>query len=241
MTTENNTQLMSIEDERNARINEVAEELSGMGIPSYSFKDKSIFTPSGAPVINKSIDVVILTDPWDIAVFGEAYNPSSTAPPIAKAFGLRYSDLVFTSDSEEGYAGVKCATHPSCQFGSSQSGSGNGKMAREKRRLFFITADRLKAGTDSLTEGDVFSILIPPATLTAYAKYLKSLPKTSYIGDFITRIRVNPVKETSLDFTMINQITEGRDDLWGLVKAVEAIALTAPVQAAQEDTKKRKY
>lgn len=254
MTQENNTQLVSYEEERLARINDVAEELASMGMPSYAFKDGNILTPSGGAILKKEMDVIILSAPWDISVFGATWVAGCSDPPIASAFGLTkvdgqivnlaYNELVFSSRSHQDYAGIKCVEHPACEFDSAPKG-GKGKMAREKRRLLFIPAERI-AGIGDLTADDVFSLQVPPASLSGYNKHLKSLGK-SYISDFITRVRVHPVNDKVLQFTKVGAIDENLySSLFTLMKNAERVVYEKEnswVASAQDTpaTKKRKY
>ena len=141
-------------------------EAETSAISNFSIKGKKFSI--GDEKLGTTINVVILADVFDHAYYDRDYDPDVVLPPACFALGTNESELAPNPSEVPNIQSDACKNCPKNEFGSSKNGKG--KACRNGRRLLIASWSNGEVNLD-----DLAIINIPPTSLKAYSRYVKSI------------------------------------------------------------------
>lgn len=147
-------------------------EEHALGVGSFISTRGGILTYRDNAVPGNKMNVVILDHVLEYVWYREKFDPDNPQNPDAFALGRDERTITWHENSDPEYAGKLCKDSDILEWGSADTG--NGKAAKQSRRLIMITEDALK----DIPNAQPAMIKVPVTSVKAWAGYVKNLLDT---------------------------------------------------------------
>lgn len=159
--------LVNVDQELQKELESFKERLGSSEKSAISIRDKVFTFPDGSIVDGAPLEVVIIDFiNWN-QYYESDWDPKNPSPPACFAYDRVLSKMA-PSDNAPNKQNPTCA---GCEMNEFGSGKNDSKACKNQRRIVVMRPD------DDPTEGPLFTITVPPASIKKYDGYVNSVAR----------------------------------------------------------------